>query len=130
MTVIDTSALVAILTGEPSATEMVTALAGTVRRLLSTASLVETSIVLEARHGEMAARELDLFLHRAGVQTVAVDTEQVAIARAAWRRYGKGRHPAGLNFGDLFSYALAKSAHDELLYVGEDFSKTDVVAAL
>ena len=91
MTVIDTSALVAILTGEPSARELVTALAASARRLLSSASLVETSIVLEARHGEMAARELDLFLHRAGVQTVAVDSEQVAIARGAWRRYGKGR---------------------------------------
>lgn len=130
MTVIDTSALVAILTGEPSAADLVVALAGSGRRLLSSASLVETSIVLEARHGEMAARELDLLLHRAGVQTVAVDTEQVAIARTAWRRYGKGRHPAGLNFGDLFSYALAKSTHDDLLYVGDDFSKTDLVAAL
>ena len=130
MTVIDTSALVAILTGEPSAADLVTAIAGSGRRLLSSAALVETSVVLEARHGEMAARELDLFLHRAGVQTVAVDTEQVAIARAAWRRYGKGRHPAGLNFGDLFSYALAKSTHDDLLYVGKDFSETDVVAAL
>ncbi len=130
MTVIDTSALVAILTGEPYAAELVTVLAGNGRRLLSSASLVEASIVLEARHGEMAARELDLFLHRAGVQTVAVDTEQVAIARTAWRRYGKGRHPAGLNFGDLFSYALAKSTRDDLLYVGDDFPKTDVVAAL
>lgn len=107
-----------------------TALAGSGRRLLSSATLVETSIVLEARHGEMAARELDLFLHRAGVQTVAVDTEQVAIARAAWRRYGKGRHPAGLNLGDLFAYALAKSTHDDLLYVGDDFPETDVAAAL
>ncbi|MDE3204796.1 MAG: type II toxin-antitoxin system VapC family toxin [Acidobacteriota bacterium] len=122
--------MVAILTGEPSATELVTALAGSGRRLLSSATLVETSIVLEARHGEMAARELDLFLHRAGVQTVAVDTEQVAIARAAWRRYGKGRHPAGLNLGDLFAYALAKSTHDDLLYVGDDFPETDVAAAL
>lgn len=96
----------------------------------TSASLVETFLVLEARHGESAACELDLFLHRAGVQTVAVDTEQVAITRTAWRRYVKGRHPAALDFGDLFSYALAKSTHDELLYVGDDFSKTDVVAAL
>lgn len=128
MTVIDTSALVAILSGEASKAELVTAIAESGRRLLSAASLVETSVVLEARYGEVAGRELDLFLHRAQVQTVAVDADQVEIARAAWRRYGKRRHPAALNYGDLFSYALTKSAGDRLLYVGDHFAKTDVVA--
>lgn len=65
-------------------------------------------------------------LHRAGVEVVPVDDEQVLIARAGWRRYGKGRHPAGLNYGDLFSYALAQSRKEPLLFVGDDFAQTGV----
>jgi ribonuclease VapC len=124
--VIDTSALVAVLFDEPERKEFVRRIAEAPRRLISAATLAESSIVVEARRGEIAGRELDLFLHRADVQTVAVDEEQVLLARAAWRRYGKGRHPAGLNFGDLFSYALARASRDELLFKGDDFSKTDV----
>jgi len=124
--VIDTSALVAVLFDEPERQEFVRRIAEAPRRLISAATLAESSIVVEARRGEIAGRELDLFLHRADVQTVAVDEEQVLLARAAWRRYGKGRHPAGLNFGDLFSYALARASRDELLFKGDDFSKTDV----
>lgn len=129
MTVLDTSALVAILNGEPSRTGLIRTIAQSPRRLLSAASLIETAIVIEARYGEVGGRELDLFLHRAAVQTVAVDAGQIDIARAAWRRYGKGRHPAALNFGDLFPYALAKSAGERLLYVGEDFTRTDIAPA-
>jgi ribonuclease VapC len=124
--VIDTSALVAVLFDEPEREEFVRRIAEAPRRLISAATLAESSLVVEARRGEIAGRELDLFLHRADVQTVAVDEEQVLLARAAWRRYGRGRHPAGLNFGDLFSYALARASGDELLFKGDDFSKTDV----
>jgi ribonuclease VapC len=97
--------------------------------LISSATLIEASIVVEARRGEVAGRELDLFLHRATVRTVPVDEEQARLARAAWRRYGKGRHPAGLSFGDIFAYALARATGDTLLSTGDDFSRIDIVAA-
>jgi len=96
---------------------------------ISSATLLKASIVIESRRGDAAGRELDLLLHRAKVQTVAVDEAQVELARAAWRRYGKGRHPAGLNFGDLFAYALARAGGDALLFKGDDFTKTDITAA-
>jgi ribonuclease VapC len=124
--VIDTSALLAVLFDEPERDEFVHRIAAAPRRLVSAGTLVETSIVAEARRGELAGRELDLLLHRAGVQTVAVDEQQALIARAAWRRYGKGRHPAALNYGDLFAYALARTTGEELLFKGEDFSRTDL----
>lgn len=127
--VLDTSALVAVLFDEPERHEFVRIIAAAQRRLMSSATLLESSIVVEARRGEVAGRELDLFLHRAKVQTVAIDEEQVQLARAAWRRYGKGRHAAGLNFGDLFAYALARASGEELLFKGDDFAHTDVVAA-
>jgi len=127
--VLDTSALVAVLFDEPDRPELVRTIAAARRRLISSATLVESSIVVESRRGEVAGRELDLFLHRAMVETVAVDEEQAQLARAAWRRYGKGRHPAGLNFGDLFAYALARASGEELLFKGDDFAKTDIVAA-
>ncbi|MGH9063734.1 MAG: type II toxin-antitoxin system VapC family toxin [Acidimicrobiales bacterium] len=124
--VLDTSALVAVLFDEPERDELVRRIALAPRRLLSSATLIESSIVVESRRGEAAGRELDLFLHRAKVQVVAVDEEQAELARAAWRRYGKGRHRAGLNFGDLFAYALARASGEELLFEGDAFSKTDV----
>lgn len=99
------------------------------RRLISGGTLVEASIVVEARRGEVAGRELDLFLHRADVQTIAMNEEQALLARAAWRRYGKGRHPAGLNVGDLFAYALTRASGEELLYKGDDFAQTDLPRA-
>ncbi|HMA46542.1 MAG TPA: type II toxin-antitoxin system VapC family toxin [Frankiaceae bacterium] len=127
--VLDTSALVAVLFDEPERHEFVRKIVAARRRVISSATLVESSIVVESRRGEVAGRELDLFLHRAMVQTVAVSEEQARLACAAWRRYGKGRHPAGLNFGDLFAYALARATGEELLFTGDDFTKTDVVAA-
>lgn len=127
--VLDTSALVAILFDEPDRPELIRKIAAARTRMISTATLVESSIVVEARRGESAGRELDLFLHRARIEVVPVDPEQAELARAAWRRFGKGRHPAGLNFGDLFAYALARAQGDELLFKGEDFSHTDIVAA-
>ncbi len=127
--VIDTSALVAVLFDEPERAEFIGKIATAARRLISAGTLVESSIVVEARRGEIAGRELDLFLHRADVLTVAVNEDQALLARAAWRRYGKGRDPAGLNFGDLFAYALARASNEELLYKGDDFARTDLIRA-
>lgn len=125
--VIDTSALVAILNDEPERRQIIDRIAAAGTRLISAATVLEAGIVIEAHRGEHAGRELDLFLHRAHFEIVPVDAGQAEIARAAFRRYGKGLHPAGLNLGDCFSYALAKVRGDELLFKGDDFSKTDVV---
>lgn len=129
MVVLDTSAIVAVLFDEPERKEFVGRIASASRRLISVGTLIEASIVVESRRGEVAGRELDLFLHRARVQTIAVDEPQAQLARAAWRRYGKGRHPAALNYGDLFGYALARDTGEELLSQGDDFTKADVARA-
>lgn len=123
--VLDTSAILAVFFDEPERAELIAQIAAASRPLVSAGTLIEASIVVEARRGEVAGRELDLFLHRAGVQTCAVDEDQVLLARAAWRRCGKGQHPAGLNFRDLFAYALARATGQELLYKGDD-AKTDL----
>jgi ribonuclease VapC len=86
-------------------------------------------MVIETRLGEPGGSELDLWLHKAGIEIVAVEAEHADQARRAWRRYGKGRHPASLNFGDCFSYALAALTGEPLLYKGDDFSQTDIRAA-
>ena len=125
--VIDTSALLAILLGEPEAERVATAIENASLRLLSAANLLEASIVIEARKGEAGGRELDLLLYRSEIEVVAVDRAQVEAARLAWRRFGKGRHPAALNYGDCFAYALAKSRDLPLLFRGEDFVRTDIV---
>lgn len=97
--------------------------------VISTANFVEVSIVVEARYGADGIRDLDLFLSKAGINQMSVDEEQAHLARIAFRRYGKGRHPAGLNFGDCFAYALAQSLGEPLLFKGEDFSGTDMEPA-
>jgi ribonuclease VapC len=124
--VIDSSALVAIINDEPEAERFELAVQADHIRLMSTASYLETAIVVENRLGEHGGRELDLWLHRAVVDLVAVDADQADAARAAHRKYGKGRHPAGLNYGDCFSYALAKISGQPLLFKGDDFARTDV----
>ncbi|MET0898306.1 MAG: type II toxin-antitoxin system VapC family toxin [Mycobacterium sp.] len=126
--VIDTSAIVAMLGDEPEAESFEASLVADPVRLFSVASYVEASIVIESRYGEAGGRELDLWLHRATVDLVAVDVDQATAARAAYRRYGKGRHRAGLNYGDCFSYALAKVSGQPLLFKGDDFGHTDIVA--
>ena len=124
--VIDTSALIAILLGEPEAESFAKLIIGDSKRLLSAFSLIETSIVIESKKGEPGGRELDLLLHRTGIDTIALDAEQSELARYAWRNYGKGRHAAGLNIGDCCSYALSKYSGEPLLFKGDDFSKTDI----
>jgi ribonuclease VapC len=124
--VIDTSALVAIFLAEPERQPLLDLLLQAETRMISAATVLETGIVLEARRGESAGREFDLFLVRANLQVVAVDSEQAEIARSAWRKYGKGQHPAALNFGDCFAYALAKFTGEPLLAKGTDFAATDI----
>lgn len=124
--VIDTSALAAIFFAEPERQVFLNAIVEAGSRLLSAASLLETGIVLESRQGEAAGREFDLFVVRANLQVVSVDAEQAEIARSAWRRYGKGRHPAALNLGDCFTYALCRSSGEPLLAKGTDFALTDI----
>ena len=124
--VIETSALVSMLTDEPEAQRFEAAVAADPVRLMSTASYLEAAIVIEQRFGEPGGRELDLWLHRAGVDLVGVDADQAEVARSAYRRFGKGRDPAGLNYGDCFAYALAKVSGEPLLFKGGDFSKTDI----
>jgi len=128
--VIDTSALVAILSNEADAPQFEAALERDATRLISAATLLETSIVIEARFGEVGGRELDLLIHKAQIEIEPFDQEQTEIAREAYRTYGKGHHPAGLNYGDCFAYALSIVRSEPLLYKGNDFSKTDIRSAL
>lgn len=128
--VIDTSAIVAVLLNEVTAARIAQLIETSSPRLLSAANLLETSIVIESRKGEPGGRELDLLLYRARIDIVPLDQDQAEIARIAWRRFGKGRHPAALNYGDCFAYALAKSRRLPLLYIGDDFSQTDIETAL
>jgi ribonuclease VapC len=124
--VIDTSAIVAIAFNESDASEIEVRIADDPVRLISAATVLETTMVIETRLGDAGGREFDLWLLKIGAEIVPVDAEQVDAARRAWRRYGKGRHAAGLNYGDCFSYALAVTRGEPLLFKGEDFAKTDV----
>ena len=124
--VIDSSALVAIFLAEPERQKFLSAIMSAETRFISAASVLETGIVLESRQGEASGREFDLFVVRASLEIVPVDAEQADLARSAWRKYGKGRHGAGLNFGDCFSYALAKFSGEPVLAKGTDFARTDI----
>jgi len=125
--VIDTSAVIAILQDEPEHRRFVEALDAAASRLMSVATHVETSMVVEARRGADGLRILDRFVERIGIELVPVDVSQGRAARDAFGRYGKGRHPARLNYGDCFSYALARTKDEPLLCKGDDFTHTDLV---
>jgi ribonuclease VapC len=99
-------------------------------RLVSVATVLECTMVMENRKGPTGGYELDMFIHRSDLEIVAVTVEQLAIARLAWRKFGKGRHPAALNFGDCFAYALAKISNEPLLAKGADFPRTDLIMAV
>ena len=124
--VIDTSAVCAVLFGEPEAEEFARAVAGDPRRLISAFSALESAIVLESRKGDIGGRELDLFFHNASVDIIPMTVDQYGLAREAWQKYGKGRNPAGMNIGDSCSYALSKLSGEPLLFKGDGFSITDV----
>ena len=124
--VIDTSAVVAVLNNDAEAASIRAAIQGDPVRLMSASSVLEAAIVIEALYGEAGGRELDLFLHKAGIEVVAFDAEQMELARYAYRRFGRGYHPAKLNFGDGFSYALSRRSGEPVLYVGNDFGQTDI----
>ena len=124
--VIDTSAIVAIALNELDAAELEVRIADDPVRLISAATVLEATVVLETRLGDAGGREFDLWLLKIGAEILPVDVEQADAARRAWRRYGKGRHAAALNYGDCFSYALALTRGEPLLFKGEDFAKTDV----
>ena len=128
--IVDTSAILAVLLREPDAQSFEEAIAAVSTRRMSVANLLEASIVAERRGGAAAGDDLDRILERFGIEPVPVTTDQLTAARRAWRRFGKGNHPAGLNFGDCFAYALAETTGDPLLFKGGDFSLTDAVAAL
>jgi ribonuclease VapC len=123
--VIDTSALAAIFFAEPERRAFRAAILETNTRLISAATMLEAGMVIEGRRGQSAGREFDLFSLRASFQIVPVDAEQAELARYAWRKYGKGRHPAALNFGDCFVYALAVALGEPILAKGTDFRRTD-----
>jgi len=127
--IIDTSALVAVFDQELEAERIVRTLASAPERILSAANLVEVGIVMQARRGDDGARDLDLLLAKLRVDIAVVTANQADIARKAFRRYGRGRHAANLNFGDCFAYALAKDTSAPLLFKGNDFGQTDVMVA-
>jgi ribonuclease VapC len=127
--ILDTSAVIAVLQNEESAPRLAAALENEPVRRISAANLVAAGIILQARFGDHGERELDLFVQRAHVEVVPVTEEHAEYARSAYRRFGRGRHAAGLNFGDCFAYALARALDEPLLFVGEDFGQTDVRAA-
>lgn len=128
--IIDTSAIMAVLHDETERRRFNEMIEAAPRKRLSAATLLELSIVTEVRHGAEGIRELDLYLATAGIETLAVDRAQALLARDAFRRFGKGRHRAALNFGDCFSYALAKALDEPLLFKGGDFELTDITHAV
>ena len=128
--VVDTSALVAILLREPDAERFAVALEEARVRLLSAVTRVELTFVIEGRKGEAGRADLERLLNDGEFEVAAVTPQQAMIAITAFRTYGKGRHPAGLNIGDCFSYALARATGHPLLFKGNDFKHTDIQPAL
>lgn len=130
MIVVDTSAIIAILYREAEFDQFVQLITDSDSCCLSAVSYFEASMVLIGRATPEAGIELDSFLERVGIEFVPFDQEQAKRARDAFARFGRGRHPARLNFGDCVSYALAQARGLPLLYKGGDFAKTDVVSAV
>lgn len=128
--IVDTSAVLAVLFGEADARRFAEAIASAETCRMSAASFLEAAITVDSQAGAGAGRQLDAFVKRAGLVIEPVTLEQAELGRQAYFDFGKGRHPAGLNFGDVFAYALAKSTGEALLFKGEDFAQTDIEAAL
>lgn len=128
--ILDTSALVAVLFDEPEAPDFLRAIDKADACSISAGNFLELSIVTESQLGPEGSRQCDMFLHRAGIVIEPVTVEQARLARQAFLDFGKGRHPAGLNFGDCFAYALSKVTGEPLLFKGADFRRTDIRPAL
>jgi ribonuclease VapC len=128
--VIDSSALVAILRDEPERRPFIDAIVDHGEPRISAATYVEASMVMELRLGDRGGREIDVLIEDVGMAIIPVDQAQATIAREAFRRFGKGRHRAALNFGDCFVYALAKTLDAPVLFKGDDFALTDLKHAL
>jgi ribonuclease VapC len=126
----DTSAIIAVLLGEEEADDFTEQILKSDDCLMSAVSFVEASIIAESNGGDGGVRQLDAFLRTAGISIEPVSEEQALAARQGYSDFGKGRHAAGLNLGDCFSYALAKVSGEPLLFKGQDFRKTDIVAAI
>jgi len=127
--IVDSSAIVAILGHEDDVDSLAEALVEAPIRRLSAVNYVETAIVIDSRRDPVLSRGLDDFLREAQIKIEGVTPEQARLAREAYRDFGKGRHRAGLNFGDCFAYALAKDKREPLLFKGDDFRRTDVEVA-
>ena len=127
--ILDTSAIMAVLLDEPDAHRYRRAIAEAATCRISAATWLETAIVAEGKGGIGAGHELDRLMDSARIEVVPVTAEQATIARDAWRCFGKGNHPAGLNLGDCFAYALARTRREPLLFKGGDFARTDIDAA-
>jgi len=128
--VIDTSAVIAILHDEPERRQFLDAVEGAAARLMSVATFVETSMVVEGRRGAQGLRLYDRLAQRLAIELVPVDVEQGQVARDAFSRYGRGRHPASLTLGDCFTYALASVASEPVLCKGDDFAQTDIAVVV
>ncbi len=126
---VDSSAVLAVLNRESDAERYQEAMLAAPNCRMSVANILEAFMVAEGRSGPAAGRELDAFPARAGIEPVPVTVERMDAARRAWRRFGRGNHPAALNFGDCFAYALASITGEPLLFKGENFSQTDIAAA-
>jgi ribonuclease VapC len=127
--IIDTSAIIAILFDEDDAKTYADAISAAEACRASAATFVEASIVVDTQTKSSGGRQVDALFRRAGIAIEPVTEEQAHLARQAFTDFGKGRHPAGLNYGDCFSYALAKATGEPLLFKGKDFAKTDLIAA-
>ena len=127
--IVDTSAVIAILFEESEAERCHQAIAQAPHSRMSVANFLEAAMVLEGRSGLESGRDLDDYLQEAMIELEPVTVEQAHAARRAWRRFGKGNHPAGLNYGDCFAYALAEVTGEPLLFKGQDFALTDVEVA-
>ena len=125
--IVDSSAIIAILGSEAEGDSMERAMVASPNRSLSAATYVETGIVIDGRSNPTLSRGFDEFLRLMGIRIEPVSVNQARLAREAYRDFGKGRHRAGLNFGDCFAYALAKCSAEALLFKGNDFSQTDVL---
>ena len=128
--VVDTSAIVAILLDEPEAARFSDILGGHAQALMSAVTRVELSLVIEGRYGQPGRVDLEALLGQARIEVIPVSLHHADMAIEAFRRFCRGRHPAALNIGDCFSYALAKATDQPLLFKGGDFAQTDIRAAL